>query len=431
MIRRKLAALTLALTLPFTGSVLSEQPATAVVNINGETITPQVFQIIYKSIKKQDFTATPKATLNRLIENRLLALHSKDQNIQEPESKVGFQRPTSINDQLVGLLRSTFKAPYSQWQARQQHGLNGFISYQNTLTPTELKTLLGNTSFIYELPEAQLDALENTTLALYSFPNEAEQTITLKDIYQRQNVQGRISLHQGDRKYLSKQVLQMLDRRSVIYWARHYSGLSREDLISLKQILGDQRQRKVVMKSLGLGDFYHGNNPIFDELVKQVSQQEILAYYIRNKSMFRTIESAHVQAIYRSSQEDADKTYDQLNQLASKQLLTFFQKSGSKSEQVSRSSDHPIWLTGLAFAQSINRVSKPVRLPSLKGVKPSWAIVLVTEKEESTLKPDSETVRYEASRNIARRKANENFYTLLADLRNKYPVSQSLKAIKL
>ena len=398
-------------------SGLASESKTSVALARGEAITPQVFHIIYQSIKKQNFSASPAIVINRLAENRLLAIYSEENDITESQSKVGFQRTTSVNDQLVGLLRSTFRQPYSQWQMQQPDGLHSFIIEQNLPNASELKALMGNSAFVYELSGSILDSLKNTTLVRYSFPRAKEQVITLRDIYQRQNVQGRISLHQGDTRFLQKQVLQMIDRRSVLYWAQRHSGLSPEELASLKQIFADQRQRKVVMQSVGLGDFYHGTNPVFDELVKQVNQEEILAFYSRNKSQFQTIEAATIVDIRLSSQKEADEAYIELNTLSPAQQLARFQQSGQKPKIVSRTSSHPMWLTGLAFAQEEGQVSKPARLPVQKGESPSWAIVLVLNKEQGFLKPDSETVRYEASRNIAQRKANENFQKLITDLR--------------
>ena len=62
-------------------------------------------------------------------------------------------------------------------------------------------------------------------------------------------------------------------------------------------------------------------------------------------------------------------------------------------------------------------VSRPFRSPGAPGQHPAWEILKVEEKVESQQPADSESVRYVASRAIARQKAVQEYRDTLAQVR--------------
>ncbi|HCE41571.1 MAG TPA: hypothetical protein DEV80_16095, partial [Alcanivorax sp.] len=72
--------------------------------------------------------------------------------------------------------------------------------------------------------------------------------------------------------------------------------------------------------------------------------------------------------------------------------------------------DPDVWLTGFAFTVEEGAVSPPARVPG----EARWVIVAVDRRREGFQAADSEAVRYQASRVLARERLRERLRTGLA-----------------
>ena len=83
---------------------------------------------------------------------------------------------------------------------------------------------------------------------------------------------------------------------------------------------------------------------------------------------------------------------------------------------IDRDDRHTNWVRGLAFVQPKGKPSPAFRSPQNDG-EVYWEIILLDEKVMGYQSPDSEGVRYEASKAIAREKMQQAYVSLRDDLR--------------
>ena len=83
---------------------------------------------------------------------------------------------------------------------------------------------------------------------------------------------------------------------------------------------------------------------------------------------------------------------------------------------IERSERNTDWLLGLAFVQPEGKASPPFRSPGVSEDDVYWEILYLDEKVLGYQPPDSEGVRYEASRAIARHKLQTQMQNLRQEL---------------
>ncbi|WP_211825185.1 peptidylprolyl isomerase [Kistimonas asteriae] len=399
--------------------------------VGGEVITTVALDVFYQQAKPGDFRTTRESVLRDLIDNRLLAHWRESSGLVTEENPVGFSSDVAVADQLNGLVRQYWREPLERWIREQPGGIAGFIQEESIPSQNNLTDLMNNKSPVsFDATARQLEIFNQTILLTYRVPGRKTETITLRDIYDRQNVQGRIQLSRANPAYLAGQVEQLLGHRVVAYWAEAHTGLTTADLQSMKRVLIDRRERETVLKRLGLFNVMHSSNPVLRQLADAVSQQEVTAYYRNNKKQFSRLTAVKAFHIQLDSQKKADDVYAQLLEgltfsEAVKQHSMADDRIGDEPGSLgwmARTDKAPDWLESMAFMQKPDIPSRPVRRPVKAGEPAVWEIILVTEQKKGFYREDSETVRYLASRQIALEKAKTQFAQLKERLRKDVPV---------
>ena len=281
--------------------------------VGGEVITTVALDVFYQQAEPGDFRTTRESVLRDLIDNRLLAHWRESSGLVTEENPVGFSADVAVADQLNGLVRQYWREPLERWISEQPGGIAGFIQEESIPSQKNLTDLMNNNSPVsFDATQRQLETFNQTILLTYRVPGRKTETITLRDIYDRQNVQGRIQLSRANPAYLAGQVEQLLGHRVVAYWAETHSGLTTADLQSMKRMLIDRRERETVLKRLGLFNVMHSSNPVLRQLADAVSQQEVTAYYRNNKKQFSRLTAVKAFHIQLDSQKKADDVYVQL-----------------------------------------------------------------------------------------------------------------------
>ena len=117
-------------------------------------------------------------------------------------------------------------------------------------------------------------------LARYRFADDQpEQTLTLWDLYRRQNIQLKVQMHNLNLDFMREAVKQQLTMAYVFYWFEQQAGLSSAAIAAVDRSIDDALQRESLMHDMGLMQDIHDDNPQLRELAAQVSDGQIADYY--------------------------------------------------------------------------------------------------------------------------------------------------------
>ncbi|MFC4161216.1 peptidylprolyl isomerase [Chitinimonas lacunae] len=388
--------------------------------VNGDPFGLKALQVLHRVAARQDADIALDRVLASVIDNRLLGDYALAQYGEAklfPNSRVGFRREVATEDQLVATLRRAFESQLNR-RLEALGGLEQLVRRRHPLDAAALKTHLGRGDALaldYQLPPDRLAALRQVTLLDYRLPGSGDGRVTLFEVWQRQNVQGRAQLFEADAAYAMQQAMQTLANRFVLDWARRDGGLDDSDLTQLSRAIDDRSRRGALLQWMGLEADMHYDSAYLKALAERVTPAEIRDYYQREREEFKRIDKVRARHI-RCPDEACAKT-------ASARLAAgepFAKVAAALSEAPDRERGGNLgwiatgsdgWLEQLAFALPAGKPSRPVRTPQTDGAA-RWEIVLVEEKVEGFHPLDSETVRYQASQAIARRQALAEFKRL-------------------
>ncbi|TDR46649.1 parvulin-like peptidyl-prolyl cis-trans isomerase protein [Tahibacter aquaticus] len=367
---------------------------------------------------------------DEVIEQRLLARHAEKTFTQAelfPEQRVAFAPQAAVDDRLVGLLRTLYRDRLdSALQAEAGNDLARAIIAQTLPDAAGLQAALGDPRRLrveYRLSESEQAAAAQLQLLHYRLPSGGEGRISLADIYARQNVQGRISLHQLDRDFLAAQLRTRLLGLLSVDWASRQAGVAA--IAELRRNLYDRELARALMARYGLGTDMHASSEHLQELRSRVTQAEVNAWYDADRERFRRLERVRARHIRLADQATADR------------VARLLRKDGSNFAEIARQfsiapdaagggqlgwlarKNEADWFSELAFAQPPQRNSAAVRTPAATAASAQWEIVRVDEQQFGHHPRDSETVRYLAAQAIAEQKARQEFAALRQRLQAK------------
>jgi parvulin-like peptidyl-prolyl isomerase len=398
-----------------------DDPGTVAV-VNGYKLPVASVDLIYKSVSQGKRPMRYGDLVNGLIENRLLAEYAEEEIGAESlmsTSSVGFPIGTYLDDQYTGLIQSSFHETLSTYIKKNigesPKAITTF-NFKNTKESLQ-KTLDLGKSMEYKLNDAQIAEAKQIAIAQYKIPGEEEQAITLYDLYERQNVQGRIKFHQLNLDYISTQIIQFVSSRAVNWWAEKYSGLSLTEIEALKRFIADKHYKMRVIKHHGMSNDIHDDNPVLDKEFKNVTQAEISQYYEKNKEKFRRIEYVEARHIRLANQDDATKVQAVLedgldfSDAAAKYSIAESKKSSPAGSlgRITAEKGGSNWAKSAVFALPEGTASRPIRSPQADGKTVYWEIFLVDKRKQNYFDEKSETVRYLAGKEVARKHLEQRF----------------------
>ncbi|RSZ57048.1 hypothetical protein HF313_05115 [Massilia atriviolacea] len=403
-------------------------PAAAVpaARIDGAPLFAFSVDSSWRIARASDPAAQRSATLEALIANRLLAREARKRFGEAAlwsGQRVGFSREVSIDDQLVSTLRSLYGKEMEQdLQQLPGSGLDSLLRPAPPLTEAELDAVFGKPGALQldtSLSEAQLARADKLVLLRFAKPGGGEGSISLADVARRQNVQGRVALFARQRDFMQQQARQQVASWYVLDWSRRRFGA--QALADLRRVLADQADVQAMMRLHGMGDDQHAGSRLLDTLAGQVGPDQVRAYYERHREDFVRIERVRARHIRLPDEAAAHKVAAALAggadfaALARRHSIAPDAAGGGALGWV-RHEGKPGWLAQLLFVQTPGRVSAPVRTPAGPGRDAPWEIVLVEERVQGVQAADSESVRYVASRAVAREMAAAQLAALRADV---------------
>lgn len=421
-LRALYAAILLAASLP----AAAAPGAPVAARIDGAPLLAFSVDAMWRTAQLTDPKATRSATLDALIANRLLAAAARQRFGEAALSsgqRVGFARDVVFDDQLVATLRSLYgKSLEEELRALPGASLDGLVRDTPAPDNAALDAVFGKAGGMQleaSLNAAQLEQANKIVLLRYVLPRGLAGVVTLRDVAQRQNVQGRIALFARDRAFMLQQARLALAALFVLDWSGQRFGA--DAVAELRNVLAEQQDTHALMRLHGVGDDQHAGSALLDELAGQVSAAQVKDYYRRHREEFLRIEKVRARHIRLPDEASAMKVAAALAggadfaTMARRHSIAPDAAAGGNLGWV-RHEGTPDWLAQLVFAQAEGQVSPPVRAPAGPDENATWDIVLVEQRVQGYQAADSESVRYVATRAVAREMAVAQLTALRRDV---------------
>ena len=182
-----------------------------------------------------------------------------DAAMLHPGTRVGFNRDAVLDDQLTASLRSTYKAELGPLL----QNLDRVIDATHTPDAHLLTRLFGQPERLqlaYAFDPAQASLARSVPLITYTLPGAQPATLSVAEIFERQNVQGRMAFFARDTAFMGQQARERVAGLLTVAWARTRFGADAVD--DLRQALSDQDDVRAALGLYGLADGAEDVSPI-------------------------------------------------------------------------------------------------------------------------------------------------------------------------
>lgn len=394
--------------------------------VNDTTLPFNSFELLFRVVSNGKGAMTRQQLLESSIETRLIALHGEKILPQETlmsTTAVGFPVSELLQDEFVGVLRLNLQKQFEAHIESSFEGkLENIVSINADLTQA-LPTPDGALMLDYALApalEAQYRAL---IVAQCTLASGEILKINLLQLFNSQNIQGKISIRQGDVKFVRTQAIIALSKLYFVDWAKTKGLVSAADIDGLKRLVWDKHVKNQVLLHYGLNNDIHDDNLVLSEAYNSVSAEEIKTYYNANKEKFTRILYVDARHIRLANGQDARAVQEALSggmefSEAIRKFSIAEDKHLDKPGSLGRilGSDQKDWLHTVVFALNEGVTSRPFRSPQSEGAEIFWEIFHVDKKETGYHSIDSETVRYIAGKDVAMQNLTKAFKLLREQL---------------
>ena len=382
-----------------------------VATVNKQAFSNKLLDIMHKVSNAKKKELTRGDVLTALIENQLIGEYAVkrfgvDKLVEN--NKVVFPPDIVAEQELRSVIQVAFDKELAEARKKLGGTLDKNISQEQPIKMNEWDSFLPSKDKLLleiKLTDAGKIAAQKRILLQYNFSEKHKGTISLWDVYQRQNVQGRNEIHSRNADFTQQQAREIVVHRFMDYWLETQSTLTPQDIKDIKQALTYKSYHDGFATYIGIAADIHDDVQYLKDLAKKVTAAEVKSYYQHHKADFKRIERVKAQHITVSDEKTANMIIEQLKKgakfadLAKQYSMAMDKSTGGDLGWIVHNRNNPNWLSTLAFVQPINVPSRPVRTPTGQ-----WEILLVTAKEEGYHPANSETVRYLASQVIARQK---------------------------
>ncbi|ALN61906.1 hypothetical protein GLA29479_1022 [Lysobacter antibioticus] len=392
--------------------VLSE-PRSAL-RVNDWTLSTAALDALLRVVREHKPGVTPSQVVTAAAEDRVLGGYARrryDEAKLFAGERVRFSPQASVEASLATTLQAAFREPL----AKAMGPAEGYIVKRHPLTRERLVALLdrgGKLRLDDRLPAARAAKLKDLPL-IDGRVGAQSYRITLYDVWERQDVQGRDALYRFDAGFAMQQARQLARDRFTLGWAAQNSGLGVAGVEQLRQLVADRNRRNALARLLGSGEDTHYSSPEVERLRRNVEAGAIRKYYDSHKAEFTRTDKVAMRSMRFVDEAQARAVADQLSKGA--RFEDVMRRRGV-ARWVDSDAARRSWIAQLAFAQPPGPASPPIREPEAGTAAPGWFIVKVDKRVTGLHPPDSETVRFAASEAIARQRAASNFAGLRARL---------------
>lgn len=396
-----------------------QDDAAPAAHIDGAPVHALTLRALHHQAQDRPDRPSADAVLAEIVADRLQARWARKRFSAAqlyPASTVGFAPEVTVDERLVGLLRG-MHASELEAAVRVLPGatLEGAIDKAFPLAPATLDRLFGAPGALrlgYDFNPEQAALAASTPLLRYRLGGAAPATLSVLDIYRRQNVQGRMEFFNRKTDFIDRQARLRVASLFVLDWANRRFGAPA--VADLRQALGEQEAVRGAMRLYGLADGAEAHSELQTALARQVTQAEIGAFYKAHREQFRRTEKVKARHIRVASEALAQHLKAEL---AAGKDFGLLARRHSLAPSAARSgelgwvmqTEAPDWLAALALQQPAGEVSSPFRAPVGPDAAATWDILLVEQRVDGFHPPESETVRYMARKAIAHERARAEF----------------------
>ncbi len=402
--------------------------------VNQQVFTGRSIALLLEMLQRDTPSLEQRQLLDSIVENHLMAEYARDHvgaEHNEDINTVGFADDVRIENQIISTFRALFAKQIHQDLADHTDGKGpaGLIIPRSGESADTLLAWLDPAPTIYQLNLRQLGKAERMTVARYALPGQPVRDISLAQIYQRQNVQGRMALHQQDRQWLDNETRLFVAQRYVDWWITHRSGLSQADRISISTFVTDRFIARQYLADAGVNAEMHHDNPALRQRAASISAAQIEHWYQQHRQRFTEVDSLDAWHIQCASREQCDRAYAALQAGSAfyEVAQTYSIATDAQQEEAGylgrlrRGDSNLRWLEAVALMQPPGTASRPIQAPGSQSTH--WEIVYTDNAEWFTHAVDSRTVALVARREIARQQMVTEFSSLQASLRAKASIS--------
>lgn len=403
---------------PIDGALAEPRSA---LRVNDWVLSTAALEALLRVVRAHKPETTPAQVVAAAAEDRVLGGYARgryDDAALFAGERVRFSPQTSVEVSLATTLQAAFRKPL----AKAMGPAEGYIVKRHPLTRERLVALLdrgGRLRLDDRLPAARMAKLKNQPL-IDGRVGAQSYRISLYDVWERQDVQGRDALYRFDVGFAIQQARQLARDRFVLAWAAQSSGLGVAGVEQLRQLVADRNRRNALARRLGSGEDPHYSSPEIARLQRQVEPAAIREYYERHKAEFARTDKVLMRSLRFADEAQARAVAAQLSQGARFEDIARRRGGDGLARWVDREAARHSWVAQLAFAQPPGAASPPIREPETQtgtgAVAPGWIIVQVEQRIAGLHPPGSETVRFAAGEAIARQRAASSYAALKARL---------------
>jgi len=338
----------------------------------------------------------PEITINevrtRLYENQFLLQQAtlKTPAIIKRQSAVGFSTQYHVERYLKNLFDSQLAIKAQSSQVKLDTYDSQWLKH--TLGPYP-KNGQYVQSLIKKMQQIDLTPILYDSINLYEFID------TL-------SMQVRFKLHRGDSELFKSELIKKRQFNIALLKAKPILAKQNIDIEHLYEIAKGDILRPSIQSWLGINTMMHMQSPVLEKLEKQVNKSEIKAFYQANKSQFKFLSQVKAHGAQFASRTNAvdfrtladNKSLKQALVISGKQDI--YAQYNSELNRKNKSS----WVVQLAFTTKENTISAVIRTP-----RGEWVVIHSYEHQFDYFSPEDETVRYQATKAIAKQKAAQQY----------------------
>lgn len=397
-------------------------PAPLAARLDGAPIYASTVDTLWQQRRASKPALERRAVLDELILNRLLALHAPD---EQAGLKVAFAPDVMAEERLVAALHEVYgKEIDAAIRALPRGTMESLVTAQAPIPKPQLEAVFsGPGPLLLEiaLTEKQQALASRVEVLRYQLPGAKPASISLFDVYHRQNVQGRLALSQRPASFAARQARHILANAFVLHWAGERFGDAA--VADLRKALADGEAVAALQQQYGVGLDTDAGSPVLNRLAKETTPEEIEDFYKQHMNLFSRIDKVRARHIRLADEAQALRAVKALKDGAG---FAATARRMSRAADAAQGGDlgwisadgSKDWLASLAFSQEPGQPSAAIRAPVGPSEAAFWEIVLVEERVAGVHPLQSETVRYQASRMIAQKKATQQLAAMIEQARN-------------
>ncbi len=351
--------------------------------------TKQEINFMHDVYQQADPHIRKEVVKQRLMEDQFLLAQAQrlQPHLLTRLSDVGFSTEHHIRRFLTPLLNKL---------ADEKTSLPLKLKDKNLLTQRQLMEYLGQYPANGKLDGHVLEKLQQ--IPLLAVPDFQ---LTLAEVYLSLSMQGRFKLHQGDIAFLANELQKRYDfilllervkplmKSQNMHYAHFYD-------IALASIL-----RPDMQNYFGIAELMHSHSDTLERLNKQISEKDIIEFYHVNRGKFKFLSEVDSRAVLFKSKSQADvfaKNVDRNSWFTQVEAGNFTDEFKQYNNQLNRKIKN--WQVQTAFSLAEHTISRPLRTP-----ENNWLVVNNGAKKYDYFEPLSETVKYQAKKFIALKRA--------------------------